>query len=171
NACVIAAANPADGGVRALAISSTARNPLKIGELAGHIKAHFRREPFHRGSGAPIKIGDLKFVDRKIAISSTARRERLAKLAARAAVGPISAGAKRKLRRNAALAGQMTRMVKIYAPYTELDCVFDDANACALAASLTEADRAELPFDTAAIDWTQYLEGVHLPEVHRMAKR
>lgn len=171
NACVVAAANPAEGGVRALAISSTARNPLKIGELAGHIKAHFRREPFHRGSGAPIKIGDLRFVDRRIAVGSTARRERLAQLAAKAAVGPVPAKTRGRLRRNAALAGQMTRMVKIYAAYTELDCVFDDANACALAASLSDADRADLPFDTAAIDWTEYLEGVHLPEVHRMAKR
>ncbi|HEX3324268.1 MAG TPA: SDR family oxidoreductase [Solirubrobacterales bacterium] len=169
NACVLAASNPAEGGVRALAISSTARNPLRIGELAGHIKAHFRREPFQRGSGAPVRIGDLEFVDRKVAVGSTARRERLARLAARAAAGPLPAGTKGRLRKNAALAGQMTRMVKIYAPYTELDCVFDDANACALAASLSDADRAALPFDTAAIDWTQYLEYVHLPEVHRMA--
>ena len=44
-------------------------------------------------------------------------------------------------------------MVKIYGAYTELDCVFDDANACRLADQLPEADRAELSFDTAAIDW------------------
>ena len=33
----------------------------------------------------------------------------------------------------------------------------------------TEADRAELPFDTAAIDWEDYLQRVHLPEVRRLA--
>ena len=59
NACVVAAANPGGEEVRVLAITSTARNPLQIGQLAGHIKAHFRREPFHRRNGAPIKIGDL----------------------------------------------------------------------------------------------------------------
>ncbi len=165
NACVIAAANPGGEEVRVLAITSTARNPLQIGQLAGHIKAHFRREPFHRGNGAPIKIGDLRFVDREIAIRHTARRERLAGMVA---AGPLRGASKRRLRKNAAQAAQMTRMVKIYAPYTELDCVFDDANAHALTASLTAADRAELPFDTAAIDWTQYLEGIHLPELHRM---
>lgn len=166
NACVVAAANPGGEEVRALAISSTARNPLQIGQLAGHIKAHFRREPFHRGNGAAIRIGDLKFVDRAVAIRHTARRERLAALVA---AGPLRGAPKRRLRKNAALAAQMTRMVRIYAPYTELDCVFDDANAQALSASLGDADRAELPFDTAAIDWTQYLEEIHLPEVHRMA--
>ena len=60
-------------------------------------------------------------------------------------------------------------MVKIYGAYTELDCVFDDANARALAASLHAEDRAELPFDTAAIDWDDYLQRVHLPQVRRLA--
>jgi alcohol-forming fatty acyl-CoA reductase len=171
NACVIAASHPAKEAVRALAITSSSRNPLQIGELAAHVRAHFRREPLHIGGGAPIKIGGLKFVDRRIAIGAAVRRQRLAQLAAKAAVGPISASAKRKLQRNAALAGQMTRMVKIYAPYTELDCVFDDANACAMAAKLTDTDRTELPFDTAAVDWTAYLERVHLPALQRLAQR
>jgi hypothetical protein len=60
-------------------------------------------------------------------------------------------------------------MVKIYGAYTELDCVFDDANACALADSLADTDRAELSFDTAAIDWDEYLQRIHLPQVRRLA--
>ena len=168
NACVVAASNPAREGLRTVAIVSTARNPLRIGELAQHIKAHFRREPLHRGGGSPIRIGNLEFVDRRVAVRRAARRERLAQLVARA-VGPVAAGSRRKLRANAVQAGQITRMVKIYAPYTELDCVFDDANARALAASASEADRADLPFDTAAIDWREYLEGTHLPAVQRLA--
>jgi hypothetical protein len=60
-------------------------------------------------------------------------------------------------------------MVKIYGAYTELDCLFDDANACTLANLLPEADRAELSFDTAAIDWDSYLQEVHLPQVRRLA--
>ncbi|HKA66448.1 MAG TPA: hypothetical protein VKG03_00935 [Solirubrobacterales bacterium] len=62
-------------------------------------------------------------------------------------------------------------MVKIYGPYTELDCVFDDTNARALAGALDPADRADLPFDTGEIDWKDYLEGTHLPRVHRMAEQ
>jgi len=116
-----------------------------------------------------VRIGDLAFVDRRVAVGRAARRERLARLAARAAVGPIAPGSRRKLQTTAHQAGQITRMVKIYAPYTELDCVFDDTNARALAASASDADRADLPFDTAAIDWRQYLEGTHLPAVGRLA--
>ena len=61
-------------------------------------------------------------------------------------------------------------MVKIYGAYTELDCVFDDANACALAA-LAAAGRPR----RAAVrhrrrsTGTEYLQGVHLPQVRRLA--
>ncbi|HEX5713002.1 MAG TPA: SDR family oxidoreductase [Solirubrobacterales bacterium] len=169
NACVVAASNPARGGARTVSISSTARNPLRIGELAQHIKNHFRREPLLRRDGSSVRIGDLEFVDRRVAVGKAARRERLARLAARAAIGPVAPGSKRKLRTSARQAGQITRMVKIYAPYTELNCSFDDASACALAAAASDADRADLPFDTAAIDWTRYLEGTHLPAVQHLA--
>ena len=74
------------------------------------------------------------------------------------------------LRSARSLTERVTRMVKIYGAYTELDCVFDDANACRLAELLSEADRAELSFDTAAIDWDPYLQEIHLPQVRRLAK-
>ncbi len=73
------------------------------------------------------------------------------------------------LRSARALAERVTRMVKIYGAYTELDCVFDDADACRLADLLPEADRAELSFDTAAIEWDSYLQEIHLPQVRRLA--
>ena len=86
-----------------------------------------------------------------------------------AIASPVRIPQERLLRSNRTLAERVTRMVKIYGAYTELDCVFDDANAVALARSLPEADRAELPFDTAAIGWEDYLQGVHLPEVRKLA--
>jgi fatty acyl-CoA reductase len=171
NACVAAAAYPpAPGeGPRTISATTGAANPLQIGRLAEHIKAHFRREPLRRRSGAPIEIGDLRFVDRRPALRHTIRREMLVRAAARAArLAPAATGAEKNLRRNAALAAQVTRMVKIYGPYTELDCVFDDANARRLESSMTAGDRATLSFDPTDFDWTDYLEGIHLPEVHRM---
>src|SRR5262249_26274774 len=103
------------------------------------------------------------------ALRHTMRREALVRAAARAArLAPGSTGMEKTLRRNAALAAQVTRMVKIYGPYTELDCVFEDANARRLEASMSTEDRRALPFDPAGFDWTEYLEGIHLPEVHRM---
>ncbi|HEX7059667.1 MAG TPA: SDR family oxidoreductase [Solirubrobacterales bacterium] len=172
NVCVAAAAYPPSERHRTLAITSGARNPLTLGDLAGHIKAHFQREPLMQRDGSPIAIGDLRFVDRKLALRKTMRREFLARAAARAgALGVIPMATEKRLRRNSTLAAQVTRMVKIYGPYTELDCVFDDSNTRALAERMLPTDRAELPFDTAAIDWEDYLQGTHLPEIHQMAKQ
>jgi thioester reductase-like protein len=172
NACVAAALYPPSEPLRVLAVGSTARNPLEIGQLATHIKAYFRRQPLRHKNGTELKIGDLRFVDRGAAIRATRRRQLIAAAGARAAAAPFVPNAtEAKLRKLSTLAAQITRMVKIYGPYTELSCVFDDANTCALAAQMSSEDRAQLPFDTAAIDWTKYLEEVHLPEVRRMAER
>ena len=168
NACVAAAAYPPSEGVRALAVTSGARNALTLGELAHHTKEYFRRDPLRRKDGSPIVIGELEIVDRKVALRKTMRREWLARMVARAAFLPFPARIKRTLRRNSALAAQVTRMVKIYGPYTELDCVFDDSNTLAFAHSLGPDDRAEFQFDTGEIVWEDYLQGIHLPQVHRL---
>ena len=172
NACVAAAAYPPSEPLRTVAITSTADNPLTLGELAEHVKAHFSPEPLHARDGTAIEIGNLKFVDRRSALRHTIRRERLLGLAAEAvAIAPFSVRTEKVLRRNRALAARVTRMVKIYGPYTELNCTFDNSNAHALARTLTPTDRAALPFDAAEIDWTEYLQRIHLPQVHRMAEQ
>ncbi len=170
NACVAAAAHPPEGPLRNIAIASSARNPLAIGELADQIRKYFEREPLRHRNGSPIAIGELKFVDRRIALRKTVRREHLAAALARLAMAsPIHLPQERALRGTRTMAERVTRMVGIYGAYTELDCVFDDSNAQALAALLHEDDRADLPFDTAAIDWDHYLQEVHLPKVHHLA--
>ncbi len=172
NACVAAAAYPPSEPLRTIAITSSAENPLTLGELAEHVRAHFGSEPLHARDGTAIEIGNLKFVDRRSALRHTIRRERLLGLAAEAAaISPLPVSTEKALRRNRALAARVTRMVKIYGPYTELNCTFDNSNAQALARSLSPADRAALPFDTAGFDWTEYLQGIHLPRVHRMAEQ
>jgi nucleoside-diphosphate-sugar epimerase len=170
NACVVAAAYPPEDGLRTIAVASSARNPLSIGRLADEIREYFLREPLPGRNGKPIEIGRLKFVDRKVALRRTIARERLAAAAARAAIAsPIHLPQERMLRSTRSLTERVTRMVKIYGAYTELDCVFDDAGACRLAERLSDADRAELSFDTSAIDWDHYLQEIHLPQVRRLA--
>lgn len=169
NACLVAAAIPPDEAKRVLAIASSARNPLTIGGLAKQIKRYFRKEPLEGRKGSPIKIGDLRFVDREIAVRKAARRERFADVAARTAMAsPIGLPQERLLRSNRAMAERVTRMVKIYGAYTELDVVFDDRNAQHLARELLPGND-ELAFDTAAIDWDEYLQEIHLPQVRRLA--
>jgi nucleoside-diphosphate-sugar epimerase len=170
NACVAAAAHPSEERLRAIAVGSSARRPLPIGRLAAEIRRYFLSDPLPGRDGSPIPIGTLRFVERREALRRTIRRERLAAAAARVAIAsPVRLPQERLLRSNRALAERVTRMVKIYGAYTELDCVFDDANARRLAAELDPTDRVELSFDTAEIDWEDYLQRVHLPEVRRLA--
>jgi thioester reductase-like protein len=171
HACVAAAAHPPERSMRTIAIGSSARRPLAIGELAEQIRRYFLQHPLTGRNGSPIRIGRLSFVDRRVALRRTITRERLAAAAARAAVSsPVRLPQERLLRSNRALAERVTRMVKIYGAYTELDCVFDDSNARELARTLSPSDRELLPFDTAAIDWDEYLQESHLPQVRRLAE-
>jgi nucleoside-diphosphate-sugar epimerase len=170
NACVAAAAHPPEVDERAIAVASSSRNPLAIGELAEQIRTYFLANPLPGRRGKPIKIGHLRFVERRAALAPTVRRERLAAALATAAIrSPVKLPQERMLRSNRSLSERVTRMVKIYGAYTELDCVFDDSNAQRLAASLHEDDREALAFDTARIDWDDYLQNVHLPQVRRLA--
>jgi alcohol-forming fatty acyl-CoA reductase len=170
NACLTAAAHPHGGGTRRIAIASSARNPLTLGELAEQIRRYFRQQPLLEKKGNPIKIGELRFVPRRVAVGRAERRRRLAAAAARAAMAsPVPLPQERMLRGSRALAERVSRMVSIYGSYTELDSVFDDANARRLEAQLGPDERDVLGFDTASIDWGDYLQRVHLPQLRRLS--
>ena len=171
HACVVAAAHPPEEKLRTIAVASSARNPLAIGELAVHIREYFRANPLpgRERQADQDRRARVRRAPRGAAQDGAARAPRLRAWpgwrSPRRSASPRSACCAA----TAPLAERVTRMVKIYGAYTDLDCVFDDSNACALARSLPEADRAELPFDTAAIDWEDYLQQVHLPEVRKLA--
>jgi hypothetical protein len=168
NACVAAAAYPPEGAARVVSLSSSSRNALTLGELAGHTRNYFSRHPLVSRGGKEIRIGELRFTSRGRALFWSRGREELLGLGARAAAIPPARRAQPSLRRNSRLAARIRRMVEIYTPYTTLSCRFDDAGARRLAAEMDADERARFPFDTAVIDWTDYLEEVHLPRLHEM---
>ncbi len=168
NACVAAATHPPESGTRIVSASSSGRNAITLGELAGHTRSYFSRHPLTNRAGKEIRIGELRFSSRGRALIWSRGREELLGLGARAAAIPPARRARPGLRRNQRLAGRIRRMVEIYAPYTTLSCRFDDRGAQALADEMNAEERARLPFDTATIDWTEYLEGTHMPRLHAM---
>lgn len=170
NACVAAAAHPPSSGLRMLAITSSARNALTLGEFTRHVREYFLREPLPRRNGAPIAVPNIRFAPAKVALRKTVRRERLVSMAARlATLSPLPLPFEGTLRRNSSFATHVSRLVKIYGAYAELDCVFDDSNTCALARALPQVDRVELQFNVAAIDWQKYMQETHLPRVRQIA--
>ena len=56
---------------------------------------------------------------------------------------------------------------RLYGPYAEADCKFLTNNTRSVMQSLHEADRQDFDFDISKLDWTTYLQGVHIPGVKK----
>lgn len=175
NAALCAAGTPPPPGRPAIYhLASGARNPLRLRRMLEHVRDYFRAHPLHDASGAPIPVPDWTY--------PTSHREdrRLGRLerALETAVSLVESGpatrrtralherlddARDRVRRGRAL-------TQMYAVYTEMDAVFDDTNARELDNARGEAERRAFPFDTAALDWREYLEESHFPAVVDLAR-
>lgn len=171
NACVAAAAHPPPSGERTIAVASGRRNPLTLHEIAGAVAEHFGDRPLVDEDGAPIEVSRISFdpparvfgaIERGTRAVGTGRR-----LLDRIPV-PRADDAERRLHLERRKLERLQRLAEIYRPYAELDCVFDDRCARALEAELAPSDRGRISFDTAAIDWEDYLHRVHLPALRRL---
>jgi HAD superfamily hydrolase (TIGR01490 family) len=169
HACVAAAAHPPaarPARPRVLHVASGARNPLRIGEITALITEEFRADPLPDEDGVPVEVPEWRFTDHDRALRALARGDRALaagrRLLDRVAV-PKADDAERRLHTERRALERLRRLTELYGPYVELDCVFDDREAQALAARLAPADRARLGFDPAAIDWDTYLRDGHLP--------
>jgi alcohol-forming fatty acyl-CoA reductase len=171
NACIAAAAHPADHSPLVVNITSGARNPLRIGDLSDQITAYFRERPLPDEDGLPVEVADWKFTTSRNALRAIDRGERGLRVARRAldhVAVPRVDEVERRLHREQRRLERLRLLAEIYGPYVELDCMFDDRHARELLASLAPEDQVRFPFDTAAIDWPSYLTDAHLPALRAM---
>ena len=171
NACVAAAAHPPASGSRVVAVVSGRRNPITLRELGDTVGAHFGDRPLPEEDGTPIEISRLRF-DPAPRVLGAIDRGTWAARAGRRLLDriplPRADDAERRLHVERRRLERLRRLAEIYGPYSELDCVFDDRAARELLAELAPSDREHLDFDTAAIDWDDYLDRVHLPALRRL---
>jgi len=172
NACVVAAALAPEVGLpRTVHIASGARNPLRISAITEHITAYFRAHPLPDDEGVPVEVPEWRF-DSSSEIHRALDRADRALTAGRRLMErtplPRADALEHRLHRARRRAERLRRLAEIYGPYVELDCVFDDRQAQALAEGLTPEDRAALPFDPALVDWGRYLGEAHLPALRRL---
>ncbi len=177
HACVAAAAHPpqapagAPARPRVLHLASGARNPLRIGEIAAIITEELRAAPLPDEDGVPVEVPDWRFMSQNRVLGALDRGDRA--LAAgrwlldRVAV-PKTDDVERRLHRERRSLERLRRLTELYGPYVELDCVFDDREAQALAARLAPEDRERLPFDPALVNWDAYLRDGHLPALRAL---
>jgi fatty acyl-CoA reductase len=174
NAVITAAATPPPAGRAVYHVGTGARNPLRYRGLFDNVRAYFRAQPLHDSAGAPIAVPDWRFPTGRQAGRRLAGLERGLEIA----VGTVERGvatprtrvlhqrldeARDRVRRARALA-------EMYAVYTEMDAVFDDAGTRALDLGRSAAERAEFPFDVGVIDWEDYLQRSHIPAVVELAR-
>ena len=174
NVVITAAATPPAGGVAVYHVGSGARNPLRFRGLFENTRDFFRAQPLHDAGGAPIAVPEWSFPTGR----TEARRLALLERGFVAATSLLESGPATRHTRVAAERMEEARdrvrrarqLAEMYAVYTEMDAVFDDAATRALDLGRTPAERALLPFDVAGLDWTAYLQRSHIPAVVELAR-
>lgn len=170
NAILAAAATtPAAGEPQYFQVSSGLRNPLRFGEVIRLVRGYFREHPLRDDEGSFIQVPNWTFPYGPAVQRSLRRRERAVDLADKM-VGRLPANdttrtwissvykAKRDLQ-------TLRKFTDLYEPYTQTEVVFDDAHTRELHEKLPQERRAEHGFDVTEIDWTYYLQTVHIPNV------
>ena len=152
-------------------VCSGHRNPLTFGELYDHIRGYFQQHPFTAGERGAVLLPEWRFpggqaVERVLATSERAHR------AADFVLGKVPRSDRarelvRKLDQQGRRLEFLRRYLDIYAEYTQAELSFEDGATIGLFESLSSEDREAFAFDTAVVDWREYLREIHCPAVTR----
>ncbi|GAB3623197.1 HAD-IB family hydrolase [Mariniluteicoccus endophyticus] len=163
----VCATEPAIGRPEFYHVSSGTRNPLTFRDLYLHVRQYFTDHPFD--PDAPKKLPSWSFPGAGRIERVLAATELGYDLAGRAlSVAPRSDRTRRaakRLDRSKDQMGGLKRYLALYGEYLRSELYFVDDRTLALHNSLAEQDRESFGFDTAAVDWTEYIERIHCPSV------
>ena len=62
---------------------------------------------------------------------------------------------------------QIAILTDIYSAYTNLDCEFETGNMQTLYKEMSVEDQRVFNFDVNRIDWPEYIQKIHIPELKR----
>ena len=167
-----------DGGPEVYQVASGMDRPLRLAELRDHLIAYFERNPLRRrrnGTRGP-SLPRLGFPPTAPFLRQLQRRylrplRGLARLYA-----PLRSTAWGR-QRHATVVGRHGRlqrlydMAAIYGPYAESRVRYMTCNTRALEQALSPAERENFPCTTHDLDWTDYIQGVHIPGIERYLLR
>jgi alcohol-forming fatty acyl-CoA reductase len=175
--CILAvsATEPEIGHPEFYHSNSGARNPLTFADVYVHVRRYFTEHPFERGDRGQTKLpiwnwpGSARF-ERVLATSEVASKwaERALSYAPRS--GRTRAIA-RSLDKATGRLGFLRRYLTIYGEYLRTELHFVDDHTLALHRSLHPDDVETWGFDSAEIDWTEYIEEIHCPAVTAPIRR
>ncbi len=148
--------------VRVYQVGSS-RHPITLGELLAYAREGFARTPLHDEEGAPIAVGQARFVEPERLRRRLAARLRRVRRLARLARGSARLGvAERTLE-------HFLHLFEVYRPYLTRGARYEDEATRGLWERLSPAGKAAFPFDVTAIDWRAYVSRIHVPGLVRFA--
>jgi HAD superfamily hydrolase (TIGR01490 family) len=175
NSIVAAAAAPPPAGRPAyLHLSSGARNPLTFRQLERYVSDYFARHPFDMGTRGAVRLQEWRYPGADRIERTLVRAERAHRLAERALSfaprGDRVRSVARDLDRQKRRLDFLRRYMDLYRAYTQAELHFVDDATVALHRALDPADLDLWGFDTAVVDWREYLVEVHCPAVTRAVR-
>ncbi|WP_246088025.1 HAD-IB family hydrolase [Nocardioides albertanoniae] len=160
---------PVHGDPAYFHLASGDRNPVTFEMLYESVREYFSEEPFAAGDRGAVRLPEWTFpggasVERMLSTGEKVHKvaDTLLGLAPR---GDRTRGWARDLDRQGRRLRFLRRYLDLYKEYAQADLRFVDANTLALYRSLSPADRETFAFDTAVIDWHEYLHDIHVPSV------
>jgi HAD superfamily hydrolase (TIGR01490 family) len=166
---------PAAGDPQWYHVSSGGRNALTIRGLYTRVRAYFNQHPFDAGDRGAVHLPQWRFpgaanVERLLVIGERAHRvaDYVLTNAPRAQRTREWA---RRLEQQRLRLEFLRRYIDLYQEYASADLSFSDDRTMGLFHRLDPADQAAFAFDTAVIDWDQYLIDIHCPAVTAPIRR
>jgi HAD superfamily hydrolase (TIGR01490 family) len=168
-ALAVAAAPPPPGEPAYFHVGSGARNPLPFRAMYDNVHEYFRANPMPDFERGHVQVPAWRFPGTSQVLRMLRTGERAVGLAERALLRMPASDRTRGWMGSVHRRQQELEVLRTYADlyqsYTQAEVIYDDARTLALHRSLDPARRVEHGFDTAEIDWTHYLQGVHFPGV------
>ena len=170
----VAARGPVDPSPDVIQIASGSLNPLKYGTLFDLVSGWFTEHPVYDEHNQPIPVPRWSFPGRGRVARQLQRAQRTLEAADRVLSALPLRG--RHAVMSATLEERRQQLerangyVELYGAYAECEAIYQLDRLLALWDSLDDADRSAFCFDPRTVDWTHYVEQVHLPSMVGQAR-
>ena len=155
-------------------VASGGINPLKYRQLVDYVSTWFTANPLYDNHGQPIVVPEWRFpgrgkVQKQLSRAKTVITKSesvLQSLPLRGRRAELSATLEsRRLEVERAL-----EYVELYGLYTECEAIYQVDNLLSLWEQLPENDRQAFCFDPRVVDWSHYVNQIHLPSIIEHAR-
>jgi HAD superfamily hydrolase (TIGR01490 family) len=159
----VVARGPDAAGPDVFHVASGARNPLHYRRLVDLVRAYFTDHPLYDSEGQPIVVPEWSFPGRGRVQRQLQRATKLLSAAEKAVhalpVRGRQAELSSRFEEQRTQAERALGYVELYGAYAETEAIFSVDRLLAL--------HEDFPFgfDPAVIDWTHYVQGIHLPSI------